>query len=106
MHAGPCTCVQSTIWFANQTEVDLFHAVVSDLRVGKHPGNRISVPLIRQATIMKRNRAGFYSIRHAVRLSIMVAAVSAPTLLACSCNSSSTLKNIYAHQMARTGVKH
>jgi hypothetical protein len=59
--------LQSTIWFANNSELDLFHAVVSDLQAGRHPGNRISVPMIRQATIMKRNRAGFYTIRHAVR---------------------------------------
>lgn len=58
--------LQSTIWFANHSELDLFHAVVSDLKDGRHPGNRISVPMIRQATIMKRNRAGFYTIRHAV----------------------------------------
>lgn len=50
----------------NQGELDLFHAVVEDLKDGKHPGNRIRVPLIRQATIMKRNRAGFFNIRHAV----------------------------------------
>lgn len=50
----------------NQGELDLFHAVVQDLKDGKHPGNRIRVPLIRQATIMKRNRAGFFNIRHAV----------------------------------------
>ena len=55
------------MWFVNQAEVDLFHAVVMDLKEGRHPGNRISVPLLRQATIMKRNRAGFYSLRHAVR---------------------------------------
>lgn len=61
-------CLQATIWFANNSELDLFHAVVSDLQARKHPGNRITMPLIRQATIMKRNRAGFYNLRHAVRL--------------------------------------
>ena len=61
-------CVaQSTIWFANHSELDLFHAVVTDLKARKHPGNRISVPLIRQATITKRNRAGFFIFKHAVR---------------------------------------
>eukprot|EP00892_Ulva_mutabilis_P008199 jgi/Ulvmu1/5751/UM025_0005.1 len=57
--------LQNTLWFMNQGELDLFHAVVQDLKDGRHPGNRITVPLIRQATIMKRNRAGFFNIRHA-----------------------------------------
>lgn len=61
------SAVQSTIWFANHSELDLFHAVVADLKESKHPGNRISVPLIRQATITKRNRAGFFNFKHAVR---------------------------------------
>lgn len=63
--------LQNTLWFMNQGELDLFHAVVQDLKDGKHPGNRIKVPLIRQATIMKRNRAGFFNIRHAVSCHFM-----------------------------------
>ena len=55
------------MWFPNTAELDLFHAVVSDLRQGKHPGNRISVPLLRQGTLMKRQRTGFFSLKHAVR---------------------------------------
>lgn len=59
--------VQSIITFENRDELTLFQAVVKDLQMGKHPGNRISVPIVRQGSVMKRNRTGFYNIRHAVR---------------------------------------
>lgn len=64
----------------NQPELDLFHAVVLDLKEGRHPGNRVKVPLLRQATIMKRNRTGFFNIKHAVCHHHHADTVSQPSL--------------------------